>query len=79
MNSTIKGDLRKDTQGKLKMSEKDFVISLEKIVKRQETEVKLALIGKGEYRLKDEYKHLTLSEDLYWRKSVSQREAVFGK
>lgn len=38
--STIKGDLRKDMQGKLRMSEKDFVISLEKIVKRQETEVK---------------------------------------
>lgn len=79
INSTIKGDLRKDIKGKLKMSEKDFVISLEKIVKRQETEVKLALIGKGKYRLKDEYKHLDITEDLYWRKSVSQREAVFGK
>lgn len=79
MNSTIKGDLRKDTQGKLKMSEKDFVISLEKIVKRQETEVKLALIGKGEYRLKDEYKHLTLSEDLYWRKSARERQCLGSK
>lgn len=79
MNSTIKGDLRKDTQGKLKMSEKDFVISLEKIVKRQETEVKLALIGKGEYRLKDEYKHLELSEDLYWRKSARERQCLGSK
>lgn len=79
MNSIIKGDLRKNEQGKLKMSEKDFVISLEKIVKRQETEVKLALIGKGEYRLKTEYQHLELTEDIYWRKSVNQREAIFEK
>lgn len=31
MNSTIKGDLKKAIQGKLKMKEKDFVISLEKL------------------------------------------------
>ncbi|XP_062573500.1 uncharacterized protein LOC134235383 [Saccostrea cucullata] len=79
MNAIIKGDLRKNEEGKLKMSEKDFVISLEKIVKRQETEVKLALIGKGEYRLKTEYQHLEVTEDIYWRKSVTQREAVFEK
>lgn len=42
-------------------------------------EVKLVLIGKGEYRFKDEYKYLIFFEDLYWWKLVSQREVVFGK
>lgn len=34
MNLIIKGEFRKDIQGKLKMSEKDVVIFFEKIVKR---------------------------------------------
>lgn len=34
-------------------------------------EVKLVLIGKGEYRFKDEYKYLIFFEDLYWWKLVS--------
>lgn len=52
---------------------------LKKNGKRQETEVKLALIGKGEYRLKDEYKYLELSEDLYWRKSARERQCLGSK
>ncbi|CAC5383195.1 unnamed protein product [Mytilus coruscus] len=48
-------------------------------VKQQENEIKLALIGKGEYTLKPEYSHLKIEENLYWRKTSTQREAVFKK
>jgi hypothetical protein len=74
----IKGDLKKDGH-QSKMNEKSVVLALEKIIKRQEAELKLSLIGKGEYRLKEEYKHLEVPDHLYWRKTPQQREAVFTK
>ncbi|XP_062568607.1 uncharacterized protein LOC134230774 [Saccostrea cucullata] len=78
MNSVIKSDLKKEGHHS-KINEKEVVLALEKIVKRQEAEVKLSLIGKGEYRLKKEYQHLQVPDNIYWRKTPLQREAVFTK
>ena len=78
MNSVLKGDLKKDGYHS-KMNEKEVVLALEKIAKRQEAEVKLSLIVKGEYRLKKEYQHLQVKDNIYSRKTPVQREAVFLK
>ena len=74
----IKGDLKKDGYHS-KTNEKEVVLALEKIAKRQEAEVKLSLIVKGEYRLKKEYQHLQVKDNIYSRKTPVQREAVFLK
>lgn len=50
INSMVNPDLKTK-----KTDPFDFVNKMEKIVKRQENEVKLALIGRGEYSLKPEY------------------------
>lgn len=52
---------------------------MEAKVKQQENEIKLALIDKGEYSLKPEYANLKIDENVYWRKTATQRAAVFKK
>ncbi|XP_052086614.1 uncharacterized protein LOC127723937 [Mytilus californianus] len=73
INKVIKEDLTS------KCDAFDFAKKMEVKVKQQENEIKLALIGKGEYTLKPEYSHLKIEENLYWRKTSTQREAVFKK
>ena len=43
----------------------EFVNILHKVVKMQESDIKLSLIGKGLWRLKPEYKRLAVKEDVY--------------
>lgn len=80
INSVIKADIFSKNKGKeKKLDPYDFVKLAEKCVGRQENEIKLALIGKGEYKLKAEYRHLQTDETLYWKKSAQQREALFKR
>lgn len=78
INNVVKSD-KKAASSTTKLDPFDFVKIAEKTVKRQENEVKLALIGKGEYRLKEEYSHLCINEDLFFRKTACQRELVYKK
>lgn len=64
MNSFLKRDISKSKGASVKLDAK-------------ETEIKMAIIGKGEYKLKEEYQELFVDENSYWRKS--QGEAVYRK
>ena len=75
VNSVIKSDIRHE-KGLKSINPYECVAMLEKVVMRQETELKLAVIGKGSWHLKEEYQHLSVPEDEYWNKTNKQREAV---
>ncbi|KAK3085112.1 hypothetical protein FSP39_024577 [Pinctada imbricata] len=77
MNSVIKNSLKSDNQSKVDPFE--FAKKLEKIVQQQEREVKMAFVGLGEYKVKEEYRHLLIPEDQFWRKNASQREAALQR
>ena len=80
INAVLKADILSENKGvKKKLNPYDFVKIAEQSVRRQENEIKLALIGKGKYQLKPAYQHLMVEENLYWRKSESQKEAVFKR
>ena len=80
INAVIKADILSENKGvKKKLNPYEFVKIVEQSVKRQENEVKLAQIEKGEYQLKPAYQHLMVDENVYWRKTASQKEAVFKR
>ncbi len=81
LNATIKNDLKADLRAGRRMNLKpeEFCQRLQVAAKQQEDQIKMALIGKGEYRLKPEYKHLEVPQQDYWRKSAMQRQAVFER
>ena len=53
----------------------DVVERLRKLVRRQEQEQFLAVLGKGEYKLVDGYQHLAVGDD-YYGMTVCQKEAL---
>ena len=80
INAVLKSDILSDARSKdRKLDPYEFAKRAETFVRRQENELRLAVIRKGEYRLKQQYQHLEVEENLYWRKSESQREAVFQR
>ena len=78
INSVIKSDIRHE-KGLKSIDPYECVAMLEKVVMRQETELKLAVIGKGAWHLKEEYRHLSVPEDVYWAKSTKQKEALLKR
>ena len=53
----------------------DIVERFRKVVKRQEQEQFLAVLGRGEYVIKDKFKYLEVGED-YFRMNDKQKAAV---
>ncbi|XP_070564098.1 uncharacterized protein [Ptychodera flava] len=56
-----------------------FVRQFKKIVDRQQEETKLAIIGRGEFRLKKEYSHLAVDENKYYTLSAEEKAMVYRK
>ena len=78
-NSVVKSDIRGEGGKKSKLDPFDFVQILHKSVKRQATEVDMAIIGLGEYRLKPEYRNLQITDAEFWKKTKTQREAFLKR
>ena len=73
-NSVVKSDIRGEGGKKNKLDPSDFVQILHKPVKRQATEVDMAVIGLGEYHLKPEYRNLQITNAEFWKKTKTQRK-----
>ena len=80
-NECINHVIKSETRGKKNsdVNPYELVKLLHNIVKRQESEVKLSILGKGQYRLKKEYSYLHVPEATFYRKSSFQRAAVFKR
>ena len=61
------------------VDEFSFCTSLAKLVNAQKQEIELAAVGKGEYKLKEKYKFLQISEDKWSRMQENQREKAVEK
>lgn len=78
MNRLIKQT--KPTQyGKKSRTLMEYVENIESEVKRQQEEQFLAVIGRGEYRLKQEYKFLRVDEADYYRMTTKQKAELKNK
>ena len=58
-NECINSVLKRSLKGR-KLSPKEAVLTIQSCVKQQQTQVKLAVINIGEFKLKEEYKHFKL-------------------
>lgn len=79
INAVLKSDIFHTIKSQKGVDPYKCVNLIQKIVKRQENERKLAMIGKGSLRLKQEYQHLKVDEDVYWKKTTKQREAAYKR
>ena len=76
MNKLVKGEDKDDGSSRRKKKTVcDIVERLRKLVERQEQEQFLAVLGKGEYKVVDEYRHLEVGDD-YYRMTASQKAAL---
>ena len=66
-NECINNVVKSDLNIKKKQRVPEFIHSIKRTVLRQETEVKLALINEGNFKLKEEYSHLQVKEDRYYK------------
>lgn len=57
----------------------EFIKALKRTILSQETEIKLALTGQSDFKPKSEYSYLEVTEDIYFRKDLKQKEHVFKK
>ena len=57
----------------------EFIKHLENMVLMQRNMIKLAFLNQGDFRFKEEYKHLSVEENKYYRMSLSQKEKLSMK
>ena len=64
--------------GTAKINEYTLVKTLEKLVKSQEQELELAVLDKGEYQLRPEFRHLVVTGDKWATMTNDQREEALS-
>jgi len=69
----------RESHGKKKVNEYSFASSVEKLVKIQKEDVKLAVVGRGEYKLREEFQYLEVAPSKWNRMRNNQRKAVLQK
>ena len=57
----------------------EFVGKLKELIDEQEKEVERAVIGRGKYRIREEYAHLQVNESQWFGMSKEQRQAHLKK
>ena len=55
-----------------------FISKLHELASEQQQEVEKAMIGQGKYKLREEYKHLKVSETKWFAMSQAQRSKHFN-
>lgn len=78
-NRLIQEFINSESQGKTKVDEFFFCVSLAKLVKTQRQEVELALVGCGEYKLREKFKHLEVSAEKWGKMVDAQRTKIIEK
>ena len=72
-------DCVKHECGTVKTDEYTLVKSIEKLVKNQEQELELAVLDKGEYQLRPEFRHLLVAGDKWTNMTNDQRKAALSR
>ena len=76
MNKVVKEEDRDDSNSRPKKKTVcDIVERLRGLVQRQESEQFLAVVGKGEYKIVDEFQHLAVGDN-YYRMTAKQKAAL---
>ena len=74
-NGVLQDCIKRDC-GTAKTDKYTLVKSIEKLVKNQEQEVELAVLDKGEYQLRPEFRHLLVAGDKWTKMTNDQKKAA---
>jgi dimeric dUTPase (all-alpha-NTP-PPase superfamily) len=66
-NRSIQEFVRKECKEQKKVDEFSFCVALNKLVKIQKQEIELAIVGNGEYRIREKYQQLSVPPEK-WNK-----------
>ncbi|KAL9982941.1 hypothetical protein ACROYT_G005056 [Oculina patagonica] len=77
-NKVVQDFIHEDTR-KSRVSEFEFVQSLQKLVQRQENDLEMAVIGQGPYRVREAFNHIITSPDDWVKMTSNQRKKALQK
>ena len=77
-NGVIQDFIKREC-GKDKVDEYTFAKSLEKLIRMQEQELEMAVPGKGEYKLRDQYSHILVDPQRWDKVTDSQRKNALSR
>ena len=78
-NNVLQDFVLRESHGKKKMDEHSFASSVEKLVNIQKEDVELAVVGSGEYKLREEFRYLEVAPSEWSQMRDDQRKAVLQK
>ena len=78
-NNVLQDFVSRESHGKKKVDEYSLASSVEKLVKIQKEDVELAVVGRGEYKLREEFRYLEVAPSEWSRMRDDQRKAVLQK
>ena len=78
-NNVLQDFVSRESHGKKKVDEYSFALSVEKLVKIQKEDVELAVVGRGEYKLREDFRYLEVAPSEWSRMRDDQRKAVLQK
>lgn len=76
-NESINSVLKRESGGK-KLTLKQAALAIQACVQEQQSQVRLALFGAGEYKVADEYINYSVPQDQFYGMSVEQRKKAFS-
>ena len=77
-NKVVQDFIHQDTK-KTRVSEFEFVQSLQKLIQRQENDLEMAVIDQGPYRVRDAFNHIITSPDDWVKMTPNQRKRAMQK
>ena len=78
-NNVSQDFVLRESHGKKKVDEHSFASSVEKLVNIQKEDIELAVVGRGEYKLREEFRYLEVSPSKWSQMRDDQRKAVLQK
>ena len=78
-NNVLQDFVSRESHGKKKVDEYSFASSVEKLVKIQKQDIELAVVGRGEYKLREEFRYLEVTPSEWSRMREDQRKAALQK
>lgn len=78
-NNVSQDFVLRESHGKKKVDEHSFASSVEKLVNIQKEDIELAVVGRREYKLREEFRYLEVSPSKWSQMREDQRKAVLQK
>ncbi len=78
-NHVLQDFVSRETNGKKKVDEYCFASSVERLIKIQNQEIELAVVERGEYKLREEFRYLEVTPTEWSKMREDQRKAALQK